>query len=70
MLSFLTPHGQCDMLVGPTDDVTLECDGATIWVADATGEHFASITAANAIDFWSRGGSIWEPNRQTQKQQH
>ncbi len=59
MLGFLGLREQHDEIIGPDDDVIIECDEHTIWAIKGE-RRTESITAANAMIIWIENGSIQE----------
>ncbi len=59
VLGFIVDNEQQDVILGPSDNVTLDSDGHTIWAFTPT-QRAESTTQANAIDAWLRDGLIEE----------
>lgn len=59
VLGFLDPQEQYDVILTSEDNVILESDGQTIWIAK-DGKRHESITQAHAIKCWLIDGLITE----------
>jgi hypothetical protein len=51
---------QCDEYIKPSESLTVECDGSTVWLLRSSSERIETTTNAYTIDVWVRTGRLLE----------